>query len=630
MADTPAPLFTSALLKLKSKVPKLPLVSRWNKRYFSVEATVTDDDGTMHAKDMAVCYYNSKGEVGTEPSGWFYVNMITDVKPSPFWKHTVKPFENKKKYTFGFQLTTPNRTYHFRARTEKDRNMWVYGLTSLAGLSSVPDCKWPMSVGRPPETHVHGAGHGMNTDELMDSGFEKDRKVRARGPSTFRGRRRDGGNSGSEDDGGGEMEEEEGEDVDDGYDGGGAGHRGRSSRPAGGRPQRRGGGGRYADEDDGGSEEGSGEESEGSEEEESEEEVSDLEVIPRDPTPRTPAPRETGRRSKKAAEHTPVVFTSRKSQRGEHEHERDIPSVEDIRTWSVSDEKKKKGRKKGKKKIETIDVHEFFSSSSSSDEDRSRRRRGRPASKKTAFLGMDDLEDDLNNVQVLTDGSESDGEAPARQPDVQKNIEKAIKKHSKSSRRGAKKVSSSESEDEDARVRGESMSESTKRLLDSLIRKQERDDMGSSSDDQGGEGKVPRGVVDLVNDDFESGTGGKARDRDDDGARSRSPSPPPVPRRSRKAPEQKKAKSRKSKKGQKPKPPMVGVDDDEGEDAGRKTSDRGAAGKKKKKKKKGQKKKAPRPPKMPRPPSDGEDQRKKSSSNQVITDENWLEDDFDD
>ena len=149
MAETPKPLFTSPLLKLKSKTPKLPLISRWNKRYFTVEATATDDDGSMHANDMAVCYYNSKGEIGGEPSGWFYVNMITDVQPSPFWKHTVKPFENKKKYTFGFQLTTPNRTYHFRARTENDRNMWVYGLTSLAGLNSVPDCKWPKSAGRP-------------------------------------------------------------------------------------------------------------------------------------------------------------------------------------------------------------------------------------------------------------------------------------------------------------------------------------------------------------------------------------------------------------------------------------------------------------------------------------------------
>ena len=70
--------------------------------------------------------------------------------------------------------------------------------TSLAGLNAVPDCKWPKSAGRPPETKVYGAGHGMNTDELSDSGFEKDKK-RGRKASTFRGRRRDSETSGSDD-----------------------------------------------------------------------------------------------------------------------------------------------------------------------------------------------------------------------------------------------------------------------------------------------------------------------------------------------------------------------------------------------------------------------------------------------
>ena len=69
----------SALLKLKSNHPKIPFASRWNKRYFSVEATTTDEYGEMHAADMAVCYYNSKDEVGQEPAGWFYVHMITEI-----------------------------------------------------------------------------------------------------------------------------------------------------------------------------------------------------------------------------------------------------------------------------------------------------------------------------------------------------------------------------------------------------------------------------------------------------------------------------------------------------------------------------------------------------------------------
>ena len=45
-----------------------------NKRYFTVEPTTVDEYGNIHASDCAVCYYNSKHDVGLEPTGWFYVN----------------------------------------------------------------------------------------------------------------------------------------------------------------------------------------------------------------------------------------------------------------------------------------------------------------------------------------------------------------------------------------------------------------------------------------------------------------------------------------------------------------------------------------------------------------------------
>ena len=188
--------------------------------------------------------------------------------------------------------------------------------------------------------------------------------------------------------------------------------------------------------------------------------------------------------------------------------------VEEIRSWSVSNKKVSKGRKKGKKKIETIDVHEF-SNSSDSEEDTGRwGSNRRPPPKKTAFLGIDELEDDLNNMQVQSDQRGSEEELPKRTPNVQKNIEKAIKKHGKGDRRTYNSASCSDSDFEDSKVRGESMSESTNRLLDSLIRKQEREDNGSSGDDQVEE-KNSVGVADLVNDDFAVNAGGK---NDSDGA----------------------------------------------------------------------------------------------------------------
>ena len=41
-------------------------------------------------------------------------------------------------------------------------DMWIYGLSSIAGLEANHVCKWPMKEkGDPPERVVHGAGHGM-------------------------------------------------------------------------------------------------------------------------------------------------------------------------------------------------------------------------------------------------------------------------------------------------------------------------------------------------------------------------------------------------------------------------------------------------------------------------------------
>ena len=88
--------------------------------------------------------------------------MITEVRKSTYWKSTFKTFESSKKYQFGFQVTTPTRTYHFRARNEKDMDMWIYGLSSIAGLEANHVCKWPTKdAGDPPERIIHGAGHGM-------------------------------------------------------------------------------------------------------------------------------------------------------------------------------------------------------------------------------------------------------------------------------------------------------------------------------------------------------------------------------------------------------------------------------------------------------------------------------------
>ena len=81
------PIFQSKLLKMKSKSPLFPS-SKWNKRYFTVEPTTVDEYGNIHAVDCAVCYYNSKHDIGLEPTGWFYVNCINEVRQSSYWKST--------------------------------------------------------------------------------------------------------------------------------------------------------------------------------------------------------------------------------------------------------------------------------------------------------------------------------------------------------------------------------------------------------------------------------------------------------------------------------------------------------------------------------------------------------------
>ena len=124
------PIFQSKLLKMKSKSPLFPS-SKWNKRYFTVEPTTVDEYGNIHAVDCAVCYYNSKHDIGLEPTGWFYVNCINEVRQSSYWKSTLTAFDTKKKYTYGFQVTTPSRTYHFRARSKSEMDMWIYGLSSM-------------------------------------------------------------------------------------------------------------------------------------------------------------------------------------------------------------------------------------------------------------------------------------------------------------------------------------------------------------------------------------------------------------------------------------------------------------------------------------------------------------------
>ena len=137
------PIFQSKLLKMKSKSPLFPS-SKWNKRYFTVEPTTVDEYGNIHAVDCAVCYYNSKHDIGLEPTGWFYVNCINEVRQSSYWKSTLTAFDTKKKYTYGFRVTTPSRTYHFRARSKSEMDMWIYGLSSIAGLEANHVCKWPM------------------------------------------------------------------------------------------------------------------------------------------------------------------------------------------------------------------------------------------------------------------------------------------------------------------------------------------------------------------------------------------------------------------------------------------------------------------------------------------------------
>ena len=612
------PIFQSKLLKMKSKNPLFPS-SKWNKRYFTVEPTTVDEYGNIHAVDCAVCYYNSKHDIGHEPTGWFYVNCINEVRQSSYWKSTLTAFDTKKKYTYGFQVTTPTRTYHFRARSQSEMEMWIYGLSSIAGLEANHVCKWPMrEKGDPPERVVHGAGHGMRAAR------EKHKKRKQL--------RQQANYSDNEE----EEEEEEESNVDDDaeYE---ENHRKKTAVFR----------GRYNDG-----------------EEEAQEDIEDVEERVHSYNNRD-INKKSKHRSKKTYGSSSNVDdkvsmleednvkkpshrvgkrlwgrpSAQNSTYSSSDNEDTTALRDDIRNWTVTgdtekpssgesdddddgsflkrDKIKKRQKKNGKHgTIETIHSLDHESSDSDGDtfvlQNKKKKKKkkqlydtrisnsGNGVTTTKSFLGLDDLSDassteESDDIHV----NQTKPKRPARPSrnfgddgnSIQKSIENAIRKNNRQS---------NDSEDDDDTPTTD-LSESTNRLLDSLIRRQNRE--SGSEEDEESQGETYSSKV------------------DDSKIAKQTPM--------KKKNSTKKSSSKKSRR--KPRPPPGGSGD---EGSNPKFVDKKKDRKKKSKKSKKKNKSIPKPPKGPYPPKT--DEQKVSADNNaeneakeqgVIDEDDWLMDD---
>ena len=136
-ATMPQILFHGPLMKMKSK-RGMGIGSRWNKRYFTVEA-IGD------AGEYAMCYFYNKHDAlrldlpSREPGAWFYLSSISRVGRS----RNIKNVAKKSKFPHGFVINTRKRDLYLRAETKEQYAMWVAGLCSTCGIAPPVDAKWP-------------------------------------------------------------------------------------------------------------------------------------------------------------------------------------------------------------------------------------------------------------------------------------------------------------------------------------------------------------------------------------------------------------------------------------------------------------------------------------------------------
>ena len=543
------------------------------------------------------------------------------MRQSSYWKSTLTAFDTKKKYTYGFQVTTPSRTYHFRARSKSEMDMWIYGLSSIAGLEANHVCKWPMKEkGDPPERVVHGAGHGMraarekhkkrmqlrqqaddaDTDDEEndvddDVEYEANHRKKAH---VFRGRYNDGE----------EEAQEDTEDVEERahtFNIRGANKKSKQQSQN-----------TYDDSGD------------------DDDKVSMLKEETEKKPFRTKRKKLWGRPS------------TRNDTSDSSDDEGTTRLQDDIRNWTVTGDTEKsrskqsskatsqgtsgesnddddddgsflkrdqikRRRKKDVRQDDIETIHSLDHESSHSDDDtfvaQSKKKKkkkkqlydtrisnsGNGVTTRKSFLGLDDLSD-ASSIDESDDFNvkQTKPKRPAR-PDrklggdgisIQKSIENAIRKNNRQSK---------DSDDEDDHSTAD-LSESTNRLLESLIRRQNRE--SSDEDDDGRPGETYSSKID----DAKVGK--------------------QTPMKKKNA--TKKSSSKKSRR--KPRPPP-GESGDEGSNPN--IIDKKKTRKKKTKKSKKKNKSIPKPPKGPYPPKSNEEKISEAKVQDVIDEDGWLMDD---
>ena len=139
-------VFHGWLMKRKTK-RGLGIGSKWNRRYFTVEAILPDSQDEMVStkSEYAVCYYHSEHDALTldlpsrEPGGWFYLSSITEIKLQPNQPSSV----TKSKYPHAFLIRTRKRDLHVRAPNERELHMWMAGIAATCGVDPPKHIEWP-------------------------------------------------------------------------------------------------------------------------------------------------------------------------------------------------------------------------------------------------------------------------------------------------------------------------------------------------------------------------------------------------------------------------------------------------------------------------------------------------------
>ncbi len=141
-------LFHGWLLKMKSKKPRgaARFSSRWNKRYFTVEAVKSTPSSNVN---FAVSYFYTKAEAldkgnsNRQAAGWFYLSTILDIHVSERWRQTLTTMESSKKWQHGFIIRTNKREWHLRAQNPTDYAMWLCGIAATCGICPPESYSWP-------------------------------------------------------------------------------------------------------------------------------------------------------------------------------------------------------------------------------------------------------------------------------------------------------------------------------------------------------------------------------------------------------------------------------------------------------------------------------------------------------